>query len=68
MANATVQGGPKPGPFMTPTEAAAWLGVDRQTVYRMLRRGDIRGVKVGSAWRIGRGYLEAEFYAGGGGR
>ncbi len=41
--------------FYRPDEIAAFLGLSRRTVYRMLRDGRIVGVKIGNGpWRISR--------------
>ncbi len=48
---------------MTPEEAAAYLRVNPQTVYRLLRRGTLPGVKIGRQWRIRRADLDAHFGA-----
>ncbi|MBD3340432.1 MAG: helix-turn-helix domain-containing protein [Candidatus Lokiarchaeota archaeon] len=37
---------------MTPDAVARRLSVDRQTVYRLLKRGEIPAFKVGDQWRI----------------
>lgn len=42
-----------------PEEAAEWLGVHAQTVYRLLRSGELPGKKIGQQWRIHKGALEA---------
>lgn len=42
-----------------PEEAAEWLGVHSQTVYRLLRSGELPGKKIGQQWRIHKGALEA---------
>lgn len=36
----------------TPAEIAAYLRVDRETVYRDLKAKRLRGVRVRGAWRI----------------
>ena len=38
--------------YMSPDEVADKFGVSRMTVYRMLKRGEIKGVKFGGQWRI----------------
>jgi len=43
----------------SPEEAAEWLGVSPQTVYRLLRSGELPGRKIGQQWRIHKGELEA---------
>jgi excisionase family DNA binding protein len=42
-------------PLMTVRETAAFLRVDAQTVRRMIKRGDLPGVRVGGQWRIDTG-------------
>ena len=37
--------------LLTPEEAARYLRVNPQTVYRLLRAGGLPGVKVGRQWR-----------------
>ena len=37
---------------MTPEDVAALLRVDRETVYRMARRGELPAFKVSSRWRF----------------
>ncbi len=36
----------KPTEYMGPSEAAEYLGVARSTFYRMLRRGELAGVRM----------------------
>ena len=43
---------------LTPEEAAAYLRVNPQTVYRLLRAGKCPGVKIGRQWRIRRRDLD----------
>jgi excisionase family DNA binding protein len=38
--------------FLSASEVANALGVCRDTVYRMVREGSIRGVRVRGQWRI----------------
>ncbi len=38
--------------FLTAAEAAGRLRVNRQTVYRAIWAGKLRGVRVGRLWRI----------------
>jgi excisionase family DNA binding protein len=38
--------------ILTPEEAADYLRVNPQTVYRRLRAGSLPGAKVGHQWRI----------------
>jgi excisionase family DNA binding protein len=43
---------------LTPEEAARYLRVNTQTVYRALRRGRLPGGKVGRQWRIPKAALD----------
>ena len=43
----------------TVDEVAAILKVNPRTVYRMLERGELRGFKVGTLWRVPQEALEA---------
>jgi excisionase family DNA binding protein len=43
---------------MTVPEVAEYLRIDPQTVYRMLRVGELRGIKAGREWRVHRTTLE----------
>ena len=45
--------------LMTPEEAAALLRLNRETIYRNLRRGNIPGIKLGGQWRISKSALES---------
>lgn len=38
--------------LLTPEEAAFKLRVSLDTIYKLIRRGDIPATKVGSQWRI----------------
>lgn len=38
--------------FVTATELAGYLGVDRRTIVGMITDGKLEGVKVGRCWRI----------------
>lgn len=40
--------------LLTPQEVAELLRVDRQTVYRWLRQGDLQAIKIGGVWRVPR--------------
>src|SRR5215212_8775514 len=51
--------------LLTPEEAAAYLRVTPQTVYRLVRAGKLPGVKVGHLWRLRRVDLEAHLAGGG---
>ena len=37
---------------LTPQDVAVLLQIDRETVYRMARRGDLPAFKVSSRWRF----------------
>jgi len=39
-------------PLLTPLQVAERLCVHRDTVYEMLRRGQIPAIKVGKQWRV----------------
>lgn len=41
-----------PMELYTPEEAAARLKLARRTVYRWIRQGKIKGVKLGNHWRV----------------
>lgn len=38
--------------LLTPQEAAKILKVDRRTVYKYLRSGELPAAKIGDTWRI----------------
>lgn len=38
--------------FMTVRDVAEYLNVDAKTVYRIVKRGDLPGFKVGGTWRF----------------
>ena len=40
-------------------EAAEYMRMDRDTVYTLLQRGELRGVKVGRRWRVRREWCDA---------
>lgn len=48
--------------FMTITQAANMVQVDRSTIYRLAKRGEIPAIRVGNVWRVN---ME-EYLAGGG--
>jgi excisionase family DNA binding protein len=59
VSNSQFAGGSVVGDFdvpvehpMTPEEVAALLQIDRETVYRMARRGQLPAFKVSSRWRF----------------
>jgi excisionase family DNA binding protein len=45
-------------PFLTVEEVAAYLRVDRYTIYRLVSKGKIPGFKVGRQWRFKPSVLE----------
>jgi excisionase family DNA binding protein len=51
--------------IMTVGELVQWLRVDRTTIYRLLKRGDIPAFRVGSDWRFQREAVERWIAAGG---
>jgi len=63
---------PVPAKVMTVNELSDYLRVHRSTIYRLLKKGEIPGFKIGSDWRFnveaidqwrlqqGSGALEAE--------
>jgi excisionase family DNA binding protein len=48
----------KTEPFLTTEEVAAYLRVDKYTVYRLVSSGKIPGFKVGRQWRFKQSILE----------
>ncbi len=38
--------------LLTPQQVADYMQVDFRTVYNLLRRGKLKGIKVGRVWRI----------------
>jgi excisionase family DNA binding protein len=40
------------GPLLTPEDVAELLQVDRETIYRMARRGELPAIKVARHWRF----------------
>ena len=52
---------PKPTPlFLTTDEVAKVYGVSSKHVRDMLARGELRGVKLGGAWRVPRSALQLD--------
>jgi len=47
--------------YLSVREVAEELGVERKTIYRLILRGDLPAAKVGKAYRIRRGDLDAYF-------
>ena len=58
MQTLSVSGQPLPE-TLTVDEVAAVLRISVQAVRRLLRRGELPGVRVGKLWRIPRSALEA---------
>ena len=52
-------GGPGQTLFMTTEELLSYLRVNAQTVYRLIRSGDLPAVRVGRQWRFRRQDIEA---------
>ena len=50
--------------IFTPEEAARYLRVHSQTVYRRLRAGKLPGAKVGDQWRIRKADLDQHLKGG----
>ena len=48
-----------PRRFLSPRQVAEHLGVCRETIYRLLARGELAATRVGSALRIASDDLEA---------
>lgn len=46
-------------PLFTTREAAEYLQVHEMTMYRMMKKGLIKGFKVGGRWRVRKDVLEA---------
>lgn len=46
------------GELMDVQELAAFLKIDRQTLYNWLRQGRLPGIKVGRVWRFERSAIE----------
>lgn len=38
--------------IMTPEEVADYLRLAVRTIYALLKRGELRGIKIGRVWRI----------------
>lgn len=44
---------------LTPKEAAEYLSVHVRTIYRLVKKGEIPGRKVGGSWRFKKDALDA---------
>lgn len=49
--------------IMTPEQAAAYLQVDRETIYRYIRQGKLAASRLGRAYRIPKRSLELLLWA-----
>jgi len=47
-----------PSPMMTLAELAQYLQVNRNTLYKLIRRGEIPAFKIGSDYRFDRNAIE----------
>jgi len=47
--------------IMTPREAAGYLNVHVRTIYRLAKKGEIPGRKVGGSWRFKKTALDEWF-------
>ena len=45
-------------PHLSVEEVARWLGVTTRTVYRLARKGQLPGFKVGGQWRFSYAMLQ----------
>lgn len=43
--------------LLTPLEVMDILGVGKNTVYRLLNSGELRGFRVGRSWRVSEDFL-----------
>ncbi len=48
----------KRSPIMTPKEAAKYLGLHLVTVYRLVKKGELPGAKLGGQWRFTKELLD----------
>ena len=56
---AAAAGGPPPIPdVLTPADVAVALGVSEADVVATLEKGDLKGKKIGSAWRVTKAALD----------
>jgi excisionase family DNA binding protein len=47
--------------IMDIAEAAAYLNIKKGTLYRLVKRGQIPGTKIGGQWRFKREHLDEMF-------
>lgn len=45
--------------IMTPKEAAKYLGLHLITIYRLIKKGELPGFKVGGQWRFKKDLLDS---------
>ena len=45
--------------IMTPKEAARYLGLHPITIYRLVKKGELPGFKIGGQWRFKKDLLDA---------
>lgn len=50
--------------LLTPEQAAEQLGISRRQIYRLIREGSLRSVKIGKLRRVSRTALQAFIDAG----
>ncbi|WP_319582743.1 helix-turn-helix domain-containing protein [uncultured Pseudodesulfovibrio sp.] len=43
---------PRPPTLLTVSEVADYLRVHQRTAYRLITKGDIKAIKIGSQWRV----------------
>jgi excisionase family DNA binding protein len=53
----------RPGEILTPDQAADYLQVDRETVYRHIRDGKLMASKLGRTYRIPRSSIDTLMWA-----
>lgn len=47
---------------LTPAEAMDILGVGKNTMYRLLKSGELKGFRVGRSWRVPESSIEKLMY------
>ena len=47
---------------LTPAEAIDILGVGKNTMYRLLKSGELKGFRVGRSWRVPESSIEKLMY------
>ena len=45
--------------IMTPKEAAKYLGLHLITIYRLIKKGELPGFKIGGQWRFKKDLLDS---------